>query len=157
MFDFLSEKFSSLFSSLTGSGKITEKNIENVLQQVKDTLIDADVPYDVAEAFLDEIKQELLGKKIFTSLKPSEQFVKIVHDKLLYFLGGQAAETTFSFQIPSVVMVMGLQGAGKTTTVAKLAHFITDQAAKRGKQRRILIASVDFNRPAAIDQLEVMA
>ncbi len=157
MFDFLSEKFSSLFSSLTGSGKITEKNIENVLQQVKDTLIDADVPYDVVEAFLHEIKQEVMGKKIFTALKPSEQFVKIVHDKLLYFLAGQEAETTFSFQIPSVVMVMGLQGAGKTTTVAKLAHFIADQAAKRGKQRRILIASVDFNRPAAIDQLEVMA
>jgi signal recognition particle subunit SRP54 len=157
MFDFLSEKFSSLFSSLTGSGQITEKNIESVLQQVQDTLIDADVPYDAATAFLHEVKKEVIGKKIVSGLKPSEQFVKIVHDKLLYFLGGQSTETTFSFQIPSMVMVMGLQGAGKTTTVAKLARFITDQAAKRGKQRRILIASVDFNRPAAIDQLEIMA
>ena len=157
MFDFLSEKFSSLFSSLTGSGQITEKNIETVLQQVQDTLIDADVPYDAATAFLHEVKTEVVGKKIATALKPSEQFVKIVHDKLLYFLGGQSTETTFSFQIPSMVMVMGLQGAGKTTTVAKIARFIMDQAAKRGKQRRILIASVDFNRPAAIDQLEIMA
>ena len=157
MFDFLSEKFSSLFSSLTGPGKITEKNIEQVLQQVKDALIDADVPYDVAVAFLHEIKTDVLGKKIFASLKPSEQFIKIVHDKLLHFLGGQQTETAFSFQIPSVALVMGLQGAGKTTTVAKLAHFIIDQAHKRGKQRRVLIGSVDFQRPAAIDQLEIMA
>jgi len=157
MFDSLSEKFSSLFSSLTSSGKMTEKNVEDILNQVRDALFDADVPYDVVHAFLQEIKGDVIGKKIFSSLRPSELFMKVVHDRMSAFLGGQGTEAAFTFSIPSTIMVMGLQGAGKTTTVAKLAHFIKDQAAKRGKKRRILVASVDFNRPAAIDQLEIMA
>ena len=83
--------------------------------------------------------------------------MKVVYDKVLHFLGGVTQETVFTFDIPSVIMVMGLQGSGKTTTVARLGHYIKDQAAKRGKSRKVLIASVDFYRPAALDQLEVLA
>ena len=157
MFDFLSNKFSSIFSNLTGNNKLTEKNIENTLTLVHDALLDADVPYDVVQTFLKEIKDAVVGQAVIKSLKPSEQLMKIVHDKLLVFLGGQSSDSAFSFQIPSVIMVMGLQGSGKTTTLSKLACFIRDAAQKRGKTRRILLASVDFYRPAAIDQLEILA
>lgn len=157
MFDFLSEKFSSIFSRLTGVGRLTEKNIDEVLQKVHDALIESDVPYEVVLAFVKEIKNEIVGKKILSSLKPAEQLVKIVHDKILFFLGGQVIDSSFSFQIPSIIMVMGLQGSGKTTMVAKLANYIIEQAQKRGKQRRVLVGSVDFYRPAAVDQLEIMA
>lgn len=157
MFNFLSEKFSSLFSRISTSGKLTEKNIEEVVAQVEEALLDADVPYNAVREFSSQIQKEALGKKIFASLKPAEQFAKIVYDKLLYFLGGQSQETTFAFQIPSIIMVMGLQGSGKTTTVAKLAHYIVEQAKKRGKNRRVLVASVDFYRPAAVEQLAIMA
>lgn len=157
MFDFLSEKFSVIFSRLTGTERLSEKNIDEILQKVQDALIESDVPYDVVQAFSKEIKDEVIGKKVLISLKPAEHFVKIVHDKILYFLGGQTSETSFVFQIPSTIMIMGLQGSGKTTMVAKLANYIIEQAKKRGKQRRVLVGSVDFYRPAAVDQLEILA
>lgn len=157
MFDFLSKKFSSIFSRLTGQDRLTEKNIDEALTKVHDALLEADVPYEVVQNFIEQVKQEVLGKKIFASLKPSEQLMKIVHDKILQFLSGQATENLFSFQFPSTVMMIGLQGSGKTTTIAKLAHYIQEGAQKRGKKRRILFASVDFYRPAAIDQLEILA
>lgn len=157
MFDFLSEKFSSIFSRLTGKGSLSEDNMQEAISKVKDALVEADVPYKLVEEFVDSIKTDLIGKKVTKALKPSEQFIKIVHERLLQFLGADGAETDFSLQIPSTVMVMGLQGSGKTTTVAKLALFILNQAKKRGKTRKILLASVDFYRPAAIDQLEILA
>lgn len=159
MFDFLSKKFSSIFSHMTGQDRLTEKNINETLTKVQDALLEADVPYEVVQAFIEQIKQEVIGQKVFASLKPSEQLMKIVHDRVLKFLGGQTqvTETHFAFQIPSVVMMLGLQGAGKTTTIAKLAHYIQESAKKRGKARRIMVASVDFYRPAAIEQLEILA
>lgn len=157
MFDFLSKKFSSIFSKITGQDKISEKNIDEILLKVNQALLEADVPYDVVKDFIESVKKEAIGKKIFGSLKPSEQFAKIVHDKIFEFLGGPALQTNFVFDIPSIVMVMGLQGAGKTTTIAKLAHYVSNLASKKGKKRKILLASVDFYRPAAIDQLEILA
>lgn len=156
MFDFLSEKFSSLFSRLTGQDKLTERNMDQALSKVHDALLEADVPYDVVQSFIAQVKQEVVGQKVLTSLKPSEHLMKIVHDKILQFLGGQAVQD-FNFDIPSIVMVMGLQGSGKTTTIAKLAQYINKIAQKRGKKRKILIASVDFYRPAALDQLEILS
>lgn len=155
MFDFLSEKFSTIFSRLTGQGHFSEKNINETLLKIKEALLEADIPYQVVEDFLQEVLEQVKGQKVFNSLKPSEHFIKIVHDKLVAFLGGTTAP--FSFQLPSVVMVMGLQGSGKTTTIAKLVHSIQQQALTRGKKRSILIASVDFYRPAAIDQLEILS
>ena len=157
MFDFLSKSFSSIFSSLTGQSKLTEKNIDESIQKIKDSLLEADVPYDLTHTFIAEIKQDVVGQKVVNSLRPSEQFVKVVYDRLLAFLGGEYLQESFTFQIPSTIMMLGLQGSGKTTTAAKLALFIQNQAKKRGKSRKILCASVDFYRPAAIDQLEIVA
>jgi signal recognition particle subunit SRP54 len=156
MFDFLSNKFSSIFSHITGRGRLTEKNIEEVLAKVQEALLEADVPYELVQAFIDDVKTEVHGQKVLASLRPDEQLLKVVHDRLKTFLGGQSS-VPFSFQLPSVTMVMGLQGSGKTTTIAKMAHFVQQQAKQRGKERRILMASVDFYRPAALDQLELLA
>lgn len=157
MFGFLSKSFSSIFSSLTGYGKLTEKNIDESIVKIKDSLLESDVPFELTNAFIAEIKQDVVGQKIVNSLRPNEQFVKIVYDRLLAFLGGEYLQESFAFQIPSTIMMLGLQGSGKTTTAGKLALFIQSQAKKRGKSRKILCASVDFYRPAAIDQLEIVA
>ncbi len=157
MFDFLSEKFSGVLGWLKDKGRLTEDNIEQAEKQVQDALLQADVPYKVVKDFLESIKNEVVGQNIQSELRPGERFIKIVHDKLLEFLGGKNALVLNSFQFPSVIMVMGLQGSGKTTTVAKLANFILNQASKKGKTRRVLLASVDFYRPAAIDQLKILA
>ena len=156
MFDFLSKKFSGVFSRLTGRGRLTQENVKEALQKVKDALLEADVPQGLVDEFVEKISQDVIGQKVTDSLKPGEQFIKIVHQKLLQFLGG-ASSSDFSFQIPSTIMVMGLQGSGKTTTLAKFAHYVQKQGKKRNKTRRILLASVDFYRPAAVDQLEILA
>lgn len=156
MFDFLSNKFSSIFSHLTGKGKLTESDIDDVLAKVKDALIEADVPLALVQTFCDDIKKEVAGQKVLTSLKPSEHLIKVVHDKLKSFLGGQDS-VPFTFQLPSIVMVMGLQGSGKTTSIGKMAYLMSSEAKTKGKDRRILMASVDFYRPAAVDQLEILA
>ncbi len=156
MFDFLSQKFSSIFSSLSGKKRLDEQSINEALGQVKEALLSADVPYDLVEQFTRSIKDETVGKKLIGSLKPSEQLLKIVHDKLLAFLGGKENQL-FAPARSSVIMVMGLQGSGKTTTIAKLAYQLKKQAKKSNKKLRILVGSVDFYRPAAIDQLEIVA
>jgi len=155
MFNFLTQQISGLFATLTGKNKLTNDNIDTVLISIKDSLLQADVPYQVVEQLVEEIRAEVIGKKVLGALNPGEQFIKIFHDRLKEFLGGSASFS--SFQIPSVIMVMGLQGSGKTTTVAKLAHYVKALAIKKGKERRILVGSVDFYRPAAINQLEILA
>lgn len=161
MFDFLSTKISSIFGKFS-SGKLTEANINDALIKVETALLEADVPFDVVREFIAEVKRDVVGQKVISSLKPSEQLLKIVYDRVVLFLGGHLGttaptETQFSFNFPSIVMVLGLQGSGKTTTVAKLACNVKEIAEKRGKSRKILLASVDFYRPAAIDQLEILA
>ena len=103
MFDFLTEKFSSIFSSFTRQTHLTEQNMQSALEQVKEALLEADVSYDTVQAFVKEVQQEVVGKKIVTGLRPSEQFIKIVYDKMVTFLGGAITQETFTFQIPSVV------------------------------------------------------
>jgi signal recognition particle subunit SRP54 len=156
MFDFLTNKFSTIFSKITGKGRLTETDITEVLDKVRDALIEADVPLALVQAFCDDIKKEVVGQKVLTAIKPADQLITVVHDRLKSFLGGQDA-VPFNFQLPSVVMVMGLQGSGKTTSIGKMAHLVQTEAQSKGKKRRILVASVDFYRPAAIDQLEVLA
>lgn len=155
MFDFLSQKFSSLFSRLEGAQKLTEENIQEAIDQVQEALLEADVPYNVVQSFTHSVKSEVVGTKIVASLKPSEQLLKIVQDKIVTFLGGDVSSFNFSF--PSVIMVMGLQGSGKTTTLGKLAYKIKKDAEKEHRAIKILLASVDFYRPAAIEQLEVLS
>lgn len=156
MFDLLSSKFSSIFSRFTGGTRITEKSLEEALGKVRDALLEADVPYEVIEKFTEEVRQEVVGQKLIDSLKPAELLVKIVHDKMIAFLGG-ASTSGFSFQFPATIMVLGLQGSGKTTTLGKFALMFKEQAQARGKTRHILMASIDYYRPAAIDQLEILA
>lgn len=157
MFEFLSKKFSGVLGWLKDRGRLTEKNIDEAVEQVQNALLEADVPYDLIQEFLNNVKQEVVGQKVQSSLRPGEKFIKIVYDKLLEFLGGKKALTLTSFQFPSVVMVMGLQGSGKTTTIAKLANYVLKQAKKKGKTRKILLASVDFYRPAAVEQLKILS
>lgn len=157
MFSFLSQKFSGILGWLNNKGRLTEENINEAVKNVRDALLEADVPLHIVEAFLQEIKNDAVGKNVHTALNPGQQFIKIVHEKLLEFLGGRNTLTTMTFQIPSVTMVMGLQGSGKTTTIAKIAHAVLEQAKQRGKKRHILLASIDFYRPAAIDQLSILA
>jgi signal recognition particle subunit SRP54 len=154
MFDFLANKFSSVFSYVTGQKVLTEKNIDETFTKVHDTLLEADVPYHVVQKFINEVKAEVLGQKILKSVSAGEQFAKIMHEKLVAFLGGQS-KSEFIFGKPALIMVLGLQGSGKTTTIAKLANYI--KQSKAHGNRSILLASVDFYRFAAIDQLEVLA
>lgn len=156
MFEFLSQKFSGVLSWLKDKGRLTEGNIAEALEQVKTALIEADVPYNLVDEFLSQIQKETIDEKVKTKINPGHKFIKIVYDKLLAFLGGEKS-SDFSFQIPSVIMVMGLQGSGKTTTIGKLANWTLKEAKKRNKNRRILCSSVDFYRPAAIDQLEILS
>jgi signal recognition particle subunit SRP54 len=156
MFDFLTKKFTNIFSKITGKGTLNQSDVDQVLGQVKDALIEADVPLSLVQTFTDDIAKEVVGQKVLASLKPSEHLVKLVHDRLKSFLGGQDA-VPFNFQIPSVVMVMGLQGSGKTTSIGKMANLVQSEAQAKGKNRRILLASVDFYRPAAVDQLEILS
>lgn len=157
MFDFLSQKFSGVLSWLKDRGRLSEENIAQALDQVRQALLDADVPLEIATAFLEQIKQEVIGQKIQSSLNPGQHLIKIVHEKLLDFLGGKNALAQVALPIPSVILVMGLQGSGKTTTIAKLAYWVMQQAKIRNKSRRILVSSVDFYRPAAIEQLRILA
>ncbi len=152
MFDFLSKKFASIFNHI-GQKQLTEDNIKETVQTVVDALLEADVPHDLAQTFARDLQQEVIGKKITKSLKPGEQFIKIVHDRLKLFLGGgdQTRETIFTRS--TKILVMGLQGSGKTTSIAKLANLAKQQKGIK----KILLASVDFYRPAAIDQLQQLA
>lgn len=156
MFDFLSQKFSSLFSSLSGKKQLDSAMVQDALEQVKEALLAADVPYDVVQAFAAMIAQEVKQQKPIPLLKPSEQLLKIVHDNMVAFLGGEKKEL-FVPRIPSIIMVIGLQGSGKTTTIGKLAFYLRQKAKNDGLSYRILVASVDYYRPAAIDQLAIVA
>lgn len=156
MFDFIAQKFSSLSSYLTGVTAFNEHSIEHACTTITDSLLEADVPHELVTEFVEGIKQEFASYKSGKNIRVSDAFLKVVQAKLVAFLGG-SGDVEFSFQLPSVVMMMGLQGSGKTTTIAKLVSTAIKQAAKRGKKRSILVASVDFYRPAAVDQLEQLA
>lgn len=155
MFDFLSQKFSSIFESITGKTTVTTETIDAVLGQVKEALLHADVTYSVVEDFCGLVKKELENKKNTSGLKPDEYITKVVYEQLAAFLGN-GTSVPFAFQFPSVVLMMGLQGSGKTTTVGKLAHLVMQEARAKNKRRDVLVASVDFYRPAAVDQLEIV-
>lgn len=155
MFDFLAKKFSEALTRIAGNDRLTERNIATALESVKEALIEADVPFVLAQEFIASVQQEALGKKVLASVKPGSLFVKLVHDQLVAFMGESGVSPVFPDS--GVIMVMGLQGSGKTTSIAKLVHWAQRQAANNGKKRKILVASVDFYRPAAIDQLELLA
>ena len=150
MFENLSERLEKSFKILKGEGKITEVNVAETLKDVRKALLDADVNYKVAKSFTDTVKEKALGQNVLTSVRPSQLMVKIVHDELTTLMGGETAELELKGH-PSVILMSGLQGSGKTTMSAKLATLL-----KNKRHKRPLLAACDVYRPAAIDQLCVL-
>lgn len=150
MFENLSDRLERSFKLLKGEGKISELNVAETLKDVRRALLDADVNYKVAKQFTDTVKAKAMGQDVLTSLKPGQLMVKIVHDELAALMGGTAAEFNLTGS-PSVILMAGLQGSGKTTFSGKLANMLKS---KRGKNP--LLVACDVYRPAAIDQLHVL-
>lgn len=148
MFESLQEKLEQAIKRLKGQAVLTESNIEEALREIRRALIEADVNFNVAKKFVDDVKEKALGSQVKGKLLPEQVIVKIVYDELVEVLGNKQAELLFSPTPPTVIMVAGLQGSGKTTFCAKLAKLIR----KRGKQP--LLVACDVHRPAAIDQLK---
>ena len=151
MFDSLSERLERSFKILKGEGKITEINIAEALKDVRRALIEADVNYKVAKNFIDTVKEKALGQNVLISVKPKEMIIKIVHDELAELMGGETAELNLQSR-PSVILMAGLNGAGKTTLSGKLALLL-----KSKKHRNPLLVACDVYRPAAVEQLRVLA
>lgn len=151
MFENLSERLERSFKILKGEGRITEINVAETLKDVRRALLDADVNYKVAKTFTDTVKQKALGQNVLTSVKPGQLLVKIVHDELATLMGGTAQELQLKSH-PSVILMAGLNGAGKTTLSGKLALLL-----KTKKNRRPLLVACDVYRPAAVEQLRVLA
>ncbi|HMR46925.1 MAG TPA: signal recognition particle protein [Bacteroidia bacterium] len=150
MFENLSDKLEKAFKNLKGQGKITEINVAETLKEVRRALLDADVNYKVAKQFTDTIKEKALGQNVLTAVSPGQLLVKIAHDELATLMGGQMTDIQLKGN-PSVILMSGLQGSGKTTLSGKLANFLK---AKKGKNP--LLVACDVYRPAAIDQLKVL-
>src|ERR1019366_307860 len=151
MFENLSEKLQRAFKSLRGQGKLTEENMGEALREIRLALLEADVNFKVVKDLIDHIREKALGQEVLTALSPAEQVIKIVRDELIAILGKDTARVKFASQPPTVILMAGLQGSGKTTTSGKLAHWL-----KNGGHRPMLV-SVDVYRPAAREQLKVVA
>jgi signal recognition particle subunit SRP54 len=152
MFESLGEKLESVFRRLRGYGKLTEKNIEDALREVRLALLEADVNFKVVKDFIDRIKGQALGQEVLASLTPEQHFIKIVHAELVALLGGERKELDLAAAPPVVLMLVGLNGSGKTTTSGKLARYL-----KTELKRSPYLVPADTYRPAAIDQLQIIA
>src|SRR5208283_2698847 len=151
MFENLTDKLQRAFKNLRGQGSLTEENIGEALKEIRMALLEADVNFKVVKELVDHIREKALGQEVMTALSPAEQVVKIVRDELVNILGKDTAKLKFASQPPTVVLMAGLQGSGKTTTSGKLAHWL-----KQGGHRPMLV-SVDVYRPAAREQLKIVA
>ena len=149
MFESLTEKLQSAFKRLSGQGKLTEKNVADVLREVRLALLEADVNFKVVRTFINEVRSRSLGQEALGSLTPELQIAKIIGDELTKLMGEASVKIELASSGPTVVLMVGLQGSGKTTTSAKLA----DKYKKEG--RNPLLAAADIYRPAAIKQLQV--
>lgn len=150
MFDALSRRLGALFKKIRGQARLTEANVGEAVKEVRTALLEADVSLAVVRAFTEEVRMKALGSDVLYSIRPADAFVKIVHDSLVKFLGGAVAPFRLDRR-PSIIMMMGLQGSGKTTTAAKLAAHL------HAAQRQALLATLDRSRPAAAEQLEKLA
>src|SRR5436190_23104192 len=150
MFDALTDKFSTVFRSLAGRGKISEVNIRESMREVRTALLEADVNFQVVKEFTDKVVDKAIGQHVINSLQPGQLMVKIVYDELLELLGPVDTRIYFVQPGPTVIMMCGLQGSGKTTTCGKLAMYLTS------KGHHPMLAAVDLQRPAAVEQLRVL-
>ena len=151
MFENLQETLTKALDKIKGYGKITEDNIKDVLREIKISLLEADVNYQIVKEFVETVKEKSLGKEVQSSIKPSEMFVKIVHDEIVNLLGKEKADLVTN-KNPNILMLIGLQGTGKTTTAGKLATFL-----RKKYNKKPLLVACDVYRPAAIDQLDQLA
>ncbi|OGN66753.1 MAG: signal recognition particle protein [Chlamydiae bacterium RIFCSPLOWO2_01_FULL_28_7] len=149
MFDTLSNKFQDLFKKFSKGSSFTDSNISEAVKEVRLALLEADVNYSVASEFVLKIKEKALGENILKSVSPREQFIKIVHDELISLMGSDESHLSEKNK-PSIYMLLGLQGVGKTTTVAKLANFF------KKKNKKVMVAGLDLQRPAAFEQLKIL-
>ncbi|KTC87177.1 signal recognition particle protein [Legionella cincinnatiensis] len=152
MFETLTERLTRTFKNLRGLGRLTEENVQHVLREVRLSLLEADVALPVIKEFIEQVKQNALGQEVLTHLNPDQAFVKIVHDELVHVMGDERAELNFKTQPPAIFLMAGLQGSGKTTSTAKLARYL-----KESENKKVMVVSVDVYRPAAIQQLKVLA
>ena len=150
-FESLTERMSQAFKNLTGQGKLTEKNMNDMLKEVRMSLLEADVNYKVVKDFIARVKEQALGETVMKSLNPSQMVVKIVHDEITDLLGTEETEIHYQKNGITTVMMVGLQGTGKTTASAKIANLM-----KKKQGRRPLLVACDVIRPAAIEQLQTL-
>jgi signal recognition particle subunit SRP54 len=151
MFESLTDRLDLTFKRLRGQGKITESNIDDALRDVRLALLEADVHVKVVKTFVDSVKGKAMGQEVLQSLTPEQQFVKIVRDQLVSLLGGDYQDLDLKAAPPVVIMLVGLQGSGKTTTLAKLGRYL-----KRERKRNPYLVPADVYRPAAIEQLKIL-
>ena len=150
MLDDLTEKLERALKKITGQGKLTEANISDTLRDIRRVLLDADVNYKVAKKFIDDVKEKALGKEVLTSVTPGQLITKIIYDELTALLGSTGSELRLNPSGITVIMLIGLQGCGKTTFSAKLAKYL------KNKKRNVLLVAVDVYRPAAVKQLKIL-
>jgi len=150
MFDYLGDRLTSAIKNIKKMGKITEENISDAIREIRMALLEADVNYQVVKEFTASVKEKALGSEVSKNLKPDELFISIVKDELVFLLGGDASSLEVS-KNPSILMLVGLQGSGKTTTAGKLANYL-----RKKEHKKPLLVACDIYRPAAIDQLEVI-
>ena len=151
-FEALSEKLSKIFKKLRGQARLTEANMEEMLKEIRIALLEADVNFKVVKDFINNVREKALGQEVLSKLNPSQMITKIVHDELEELLGGGETEIKYQNNRPTVIMLVGLQGSGKTTTAGKLAYLL-----KNKLKKKVLLAACDVYRPAAFDQLEQIA
>jgi len=152
MFENLTERLTRTFKALTGQSRFTEENIQQAMRDVRQSLLEADVALPVIKAFIEQVKTQALGQEVNVNLKADQALIKIVHDELVHLLGDSRAELDFKTQPPAVFLMAGLQGSGKTTSSAKLARYL-----KETENKKVMLVSADVYRPAAIEQLRLLA
>src|SRR5574342_1271165 len=150
MFEALTQRLEGIFDRLRGAGRLTEENIQEALREVRVALLEADVNFKVVKTFVDRVRERAVGQDVLASLTPAHQVVKVVHDELVELLGGSGHRLAAAPHPPTVIMLIGLEGSGKTTTAAKLARLYTKQG------QHPVLAAADTYRPAAQDQLRTL-
>ena len=150
MFENLTEKLDGIFKRLKGRGRLDEENIQGALREIRMALLEADVNFKVVKDFIEDVRVRAVGQEVLESITPGQQVVKIVYDRLVELMGGTSSQLRFGSRIPAPIMLVGLQGCGKTTTAVKLARLVA------GQHKKVYLVSADVYRPAAIEQLRVL-
>jgi len=150
MFEELSSKFENLYKKIRGEARLSESNVQDAVREVRRALLDADVNYKVAKKFVDDVQARSMGADVLKSVNPEQQFIKILYDELVAMMGSETKDIQFAAELPTIIMVCGLQGSGKTTFTAKLANLL------KNKNKRAMLVAADIYRPAAIEQLQII-